>query len=223
MNFLAKCTNQALNMRDGGNQWSGYSSYLSFFRHVAKLDLAVYEAFQHYEQAAHLGPRFMAPDFWIVSELPEHVMRDPENRPHAEKGPAIKWRDGWALYYWHGVKVPAAWIEHPEALDAQTALNWPNVEQRRAAAEIIGWGRVLSALSARVIDTDQDPQIGELLEADLPDAPKQKFLRVKCGTGRNFCLPVAPHLKTALAANAWTFSFEEASEIEQFRSYQVRT
>jgi hypothetical protein len=102
-------------------------------------------------------------------------------------------------------------------------LSWPNIEQRRAAAEILGWAKILDALKAKSIDKDSDPQIGELFVADLPDSPGQKFLRVRCGTGRDFCLPVAPHLMTALAANAWTFGFEKAGEIESYRNYEVRT
>jgi hypothetical protein len=44
-----------------------------------------------------------------------------------------------------------------------------------------------------------------LVEVNLPDAGRERFLRVRCGTGRNFAIPVPPTLKTALAANAWTY------------------
>jgi hypothetical protein len=101
-------------------------------------------------------------------------------------------------------------------------MTHPQIEQRRAAAEIIGWSRVLNAMSARVINRDGDPQIGTLLEVDLPDAPKSRFLRVRCGTGRDFCLPVPREIDTALAANAWTYGVE-ADRMNLFRNYEVRT
>lgn len=210
--FLVGCSANWNRFWDGGNHWSGWASYLSFFRHVAKLDLD-YSEWAHYEAAAEIGPRFMHKHFWIVSEYPDFIRRDDAGRPHAERGPFCRWRDGRELFYWHGVQVPREWIEHPEQLDAKTALTWANIEQRRAAAEIIGWARVLEAVGARVVDEDSDPQIGTLLEADLPDSPKERFLKVRCGTGRTFCLPVPREwegrkIETALAANAWSFDVD---------------
>jgi hypothetical protein len=192
-------------------------AFLSFFRHVAGLDLPEYYKWQHYEAAAiHGGPRFMHRKFWIVSDFPTSIRRDAEHRPHCETGPSLAWRDGWTAYYWRGVAVPGDWVLRRESLDPATALTWPNVEQRRAAAEIVGWARVLESLSPRVIDTDPDPEIGTLMHVDLPDAPGSAFLRVRCGTKREFCLPVPAELTTALAANAWTYSLDanELTELE---------
>ena len=87
----------------------------------------------------------------------------------------------------------------------QIALTHTNVEQRRAACEILGWKRILNELDVTVVDTDPDPQIGELLEVTLPDIGKEKFIKVLCGTGRTFILPVPPTMRTALEANAWTY------------------
>jgi len=52
----------AVNMWQGGNQWSAADSYIAFFRHVAKLPLD-YSRWSHWETASmHSGPRIMAPD-----------------------------------------------------------------------------------------------------------------------------------------------------------------
>jgi len=83
------------------------------------------------------------------------------------------------------------------------------MEQRRAACEIIGWKRILEELDAKVIDEDGDPEIGILLEADIPDSGTERFLKVRCGTGREFVLPVPRHVNTALEANAWTWDMED--------------
>ena len=187
--FLVRCTNNWNALYNGGNHWSGSAAYLSFFRHIAKLDLD-YTKWQHYETLAEFGPRFLHKNFWIISEYPEFIHKDAANRPHAEKGPYCRWRDGVELYYHHGVQVPKEWILSPQSISAETALRWPNTEQRRAAVEIVGWKTVLKQVDARTIDADTDPMIGNLLEVDLPDSPNSRFLSVTCGTGRQFCIPV---------------------------------
>lgn len=156
-----------------------------------------------------------------VSERPCTLRRDAEGRLHSETGAAVEYPDGWKIHAWHGTHIPAHWIENRSMLEIQTALTWSNIEQRRAAAEIIGWDRVLEQVHARILDTDPDPQIGVLLEAHLPDAPLSRFLRVLCSTGRQFCLPVPPTVRTALEANCWTYQWEGSPE--DFRRYHVRT
>jgi hypothetical protein len=139
---------------------------------------------------------------------------------HSQTGPAIAYADGFAVYCWRGQQVPAEWIETPpDQLDPTIPLTWQHADQRTAAAEIIGWGRVLAQLPHRVIDTDADPQIGELVEVDLPDAPGERFLRARCGTGRDVCIPVGRDFETALDANAATYNLPAAL----VRAYGVRT
>ena len=143
-----------------------------------------------------------------VSERHHVLSRDDRGRLHSIAGPAVAYPDGWAIYAVRGVRVPAEWIEQKDKLDPATALTWPNVEQRNAAAEIIGWARILEQLKPSTIDTDRDPEIGTLLRVDLPDAPNSRFLRVRCGTGREFVLPVPAEMETARQANAWTYGLK---------------
>jgi hypothetical protein len=75
-------------------------------------------------------------------------------------------------------------------------------------------------LDATVVDTDGDPQIGTLVEVELPDLPKKaRFLRVQCGTGREFAVGIPPDINTALAAQAWM----QGVELKDFRKPEVRT
>jgi hypothetical protein len=115
--------------------------------------------------------------------------------------------------------VPRKWITAPDKIDVTAALNWQNIEQRRAAAEIIGWKRILETLPHRILDADKDPYIGTLMEVDLPDSPGEKFLRVRCGTGRDFVLPVDPKSKTALEANARTYRLKPG----EYKKLEART
>lgn len=147
----------------------------------------------------------------IACERPSKIAIDPglQVRLHNLNGPAVEFRDGWGAYAVRGVSVPREWVTARETLSPEIALTHPNIEQRRIAAELIGWARILEQLKTEVVDENPNPQIGTLLRVDLPDAPGALFLRVQCGTGRTFCLPVARGLETALAANAWTYGVPE--------------
>ena len=88
-------------------------------------------------------------------------------------------------------------------MPAHEALRVDNIEQRRAACEIVGWNQILKELNARSIDKHDNPFVGELLEVEVPDIGREKFLRVKCGTDREFALPVPPDMNTAEQSQRW--------------------
>lgn len=136
---------------------------------------------------------------------------------HCPDGPAAAYRDGFAVYAWNGTVIPRAWIMEKDTVDPTLALTWENIEQRRALCEILGWSKVLSMVKTTVIDADPDPEIGTLLDAELPTG-KARFLRVHCPTGRDFVLGVPMEMKTALQANAWTYD----EDPEEYRKNEVR-
>lgn len=155
-------------------------------------------------------------DIICVEQPSLHII---DNRLHREDGPAVEWPAGESYCFWRGTQIPNEWITNRASLDAKTALTWSNIEQRRAACEIIGWHRVLVDLNAKTIDKHHNPQIGELVEVTLPDAGKERFLRVQCGTMREFALPVPPTVKTAIEAQAWTWGIDA----NEFKTPEVRT
>jgi hypothetical protein len=144
----------------------------------------------------------------ICSRGLRRVLVDAEGRLHGEVGPALQLYEGHALFAWHGTPVPAEWIERRDALDPSLALTLQDARQRLAVAGITGWTKVLDRLEARVIQADLDPQIGTLLECDLPFEGRSRFLRVRCGTGRELALPVPRTMSTAREANAWTYGLQ---------------
>lgn len=203
----------------GGNMWAQYDCYLTACRDVLGLRLPVHEAYRWWEMAAIEGGfRFTHSEFCLVSDFPEVIRQDEEHRPHCADGPSHRWRDGWELFHWHGVPVPRTWIVGPKPT-AREVLAETNAERRRAGMEIIGWDAALREIGARTIDVDADPQIGALVEVDLPDAPRSRFIRVRCATGRDFALPVPQEMRTALEANAWTYGIAP----HELRAMQVRT
>jgi hypothetical protein len=139
---------------------------------------------------------------------PNETHKDyPEGRYHSITGPAISYSDGFKIYCVHGMLVDPDWFEKPGALTPTIAFKEPNIEQRKAAFDILGWDRVLNELNAQIIDEDPDPYIGTLLQVQHPaiGSGKERFLKVLCGTGRTFIIPVAPTIETALQANAASY------------------
>jgi hypothetical protein len=186
---------------NGGNLWAGWCSYYDAMGKLGVKACVRLEPTRALSRSCGWWWSFR--DFAILTDRPRVLRRDDRGRLHSETSPALLYRDGWALHVWHGIRVPRDWIEDRANLDPATALTWPNIEQRRAAAEIVGWAKVLDALPHRVIDRDEDPEIGTLLEVDLPDAPGEQFLRVRCPTGRDFALCVSgENFSTALEAQA---------------------
>ena len=142
----------------------------------------------------------------FVSEAADFIKKDNAGRLHCETGPALLYPDGFRIHSWHGVQFPEAWIgKKPETW---AALRLRNAEQRRAACEMIGWDNVLKQMKAETINKDIDPEIGELVSLKGFSDIEEKFLRVRCGTGRDFVLPVPPEMRTAGQANAWTWVLE---------------
>lgn len=195
-------------MYQGGNMWASGEAHICAARDVLGLDLPEYKAYAAWERCARAGGfRMMHEKFCMVSDFPELIKVDDRSLPHCENGPSHRWRDGWELYYWHGTQVPKEWIMGKP--DVSEALHHENVEMRRVAAEIVGWHVVLKELNAKTIDKHDNPLVGEVVEVDIPEVGRERFLRVQCGTRREFALPIPPTVKTAKEAQAWLHHEDE--------------
>jgi hypothetical protein len=199
----SKGKSDILNEMCFGSMDISWISFYKYFIEVVGLDLEKIGGL--HDLTYHTGWYNAYEDVVVFQHRPEYIKMDDTNRLHCENGPAIRYRDGYSLYSWHGTRIPSEWIENKASLTPEIALTWSNIEQRRCAAEILGWDNVIRQLNHIVIDEDGDPEIGTLLEVDIPEIGREKFLRVKCGTGRMFCIPVPPDMKTAIEAQAWTW------------------
>lgn len=209
--FALECLANTWRMHDGGNQWSGDVAYITFQRYVLKNTKDVdYSKWHWYEQAATAGPRYMHAQFCVVCDRPELLTFDEQDRPHAEDGPFVRWRDGGALYSWHGVSVPGWVLCRPEQLTARKIHAEENMEVRRAMLERMGWERYLEESKAEVIQRDD---FGTLLE--LPALPGEdeplRLVRVTNatpepdGSYKDYLLRVAPTASSAheAVAQSW--------------------
>ncbi|MBX9697887.1 MAG: DUF4175 domain-containing protein [Acetobacteraceae bacterium] len=92
-------------------------------------------------------------DFCILTDRPEIIARDDRNRLHAEDGPALRYRDGTALYAVHGVRMPAWIVEHPERITIETIGGERNQEVRRILIARYKLGEDVSGAAAYLRDS----------------------------------------------------------------------
>ena len=154
--FGLECALAAWRMWQGGNQWSAWDSYLTFFRHVAKLpiDYSKYDAWE--TLALHSGPRIVHPEFCMISDRPTVLTVDSQHRPHSEDGPFCRWSDGFALYSWHGTRIPAWIIERPAGITAEKIDAESNVEVRRVMISRYGPARYIQDSGAELVHSLPD-------------------------------------------------------------------
>lgn len=196
---------------------AGWLSFYDYFREVVGIkDCDKLEGL--FDLAKNVGWMNVYEDLVVFQEKPIAIHFDDQKRLHSEVGPSVEYADGFGIYSWHGVAIPKEWITKRAELTPKMALGWTNIEQRRAACEIVTWARILRELDAKVIESDADPMIGTLVEVNIPEIGKEKFLKVLCGTGREFAIPVPPNMKTALEANAWTYDLKPEEYMPEVRT-----
>ena len=210
-------------MWQGGNQWSGWSAFLSFFRHIVKLPLDYRSGWQHWEAACvHGGPRLVHHEFCIVSDRPERLLVDEQNQPHCDNGPFCRWRDGSALYAIHGVKLPAWIVDRPDQITVETIRAEANTEIRRIMRERYGEGRYLANTGATVIDTDlssthtRRTRAPQIMRALLQDSEGRRLLVGTDGsTSRTYHMEVPAEIATCRAAHEFLGGIDERKLIAQ--------
>ena len=173
--LMLSCARSAWRLYNGGNMWSWWPAFISFFRHVARLDLPEYEQWKHYEAAAiHGGFRWVHPDFCIVSDRPIVLRIDESSRPHCADGPSHLWSDGFRIYHWHGMRLPEShcWIiTDPSRITAESIQAEPNAELRRVMLERTGFRPVLDRATVVAEDADGNGHRRRLLAATISGEP----------------------------------------------------
>ncbi len=169
-------------------------------------------------------------DTVILTDRPDTLHRDPQGRLHCETGPALRYRDGWAIHAIHGVRVPADLIEH--GWDVARILEEGNAEVRRAAIELTGWEHFISDSGLTLVASAPDPgnPPHELELYDLPDRLRDMYddqARILLctngsvepdGTRRRYGLPVPAHHNDPVAAAADLYGWP----VEAYRQLEVR-
>jgi hypothetical protein len=144
---------------------------------------------------------------WLA-ERPSILQVDSRSRLHSAKGPALHYPDGWSLYAWKGIEVPAWVIERPDKITIRAIDRESDRQVRRCMIELMTSERfVLDGGAARV--AEDKTGILWRREWGLFDA----WAAVEVingtpepdGTRKHYFLQVPPGVHTPLEAVAWTY------------------
>jgi hypothetical protein len=150
--------------------------------------------------------------------VPRPRMRlDEAGRLHDWDGrPAVEWEEGRSLWFWRGVQMTESVGRDPEAVTLDRIAGWANAERRRVAIERIGLERVMSGFGGKIVHQDDFGRLWQT-ERHVDGEPYVAVEVVNAtaepdGSYRRYFLRVPPDTRTARAAVAWTFGFDEAPE-----------
>jgi len=149
----------------------------------------------------------------MVSDFPERLKVDERNRPHCDNGSSHRWRDGWELYFIHGVRVTEQIVMHPETLTVGQIDSEKNAEVRRIMINRYGANRYMQEGGATMIHQDKRGKLWKKERAgdtDLVMVEVRNSTPEPDGSVKDYWLRVPPDVKTASAAVAWTFNMEPA-------------
>ncbi|MBW5482420.1 DUF6745 domain-containing protein [Streptomyces bambusae] len=148
----------------------------------------------------------------VVCERPVELHRDEAGRLDRGDGPALAFPDGFALYAWRGMPVPAEFPAELAALTPERILAEDNAELRRVMLEHYGYERYLRESGAEPMHRDE---AGVLWRLPLPDDEDVVMVEVvnstpePDGTSRTYWLRVPPDTRTPRQGVAWTFGLGE--------------
>jgi hypothetical protein len=157
-------------------------------------------------------------DVCLFSDRPELYAFDEEDRPHGLTGPAIRYRDGFALYAAHGVRVREQIIMRPDTITVAEVDAETNAEARRVMIDRMTPERFLRESGAQPIHADET---GELYRRELVgDEPLQLVRVVNAtpepdGSKKIYWLRVPPDVTTAREAVAWTFGLQAGEYVPE--------
>ncbi|WP_326810244.1 hypothetical protein OIE62_34870 [Streptomyces scopuliridis] len=164
------------------------------------------------EVARHAGWWWPYERAVVICERPVALYRDEAGRLDRGDGPALAYPDGFALYAWRGMPVPAEFLAGLPTLTPERIRTEANAELRRVMLEYYGYDRYLNESGARPVHRDETGVLWRIaLEGDEDVAMVEVVNSTPepDGTHRTYWLRVPPTVSTAKAGVAWTFGVEE--------------
>ena len=207
--------------------WDRY--WLAFYEFARRIGMklapkltAHFDAYQEYSDTC--GIAFLYPHVAFVSDRPERMSFDPGRRLHADDGPALKFRDGYSVYAWKGMRVDPSLIEGRRDITTKQIQDERNAEKRRVLMEVYahvhGPGRIIADMNARLISED----VSHGRPRKLYEIGDSRFLHVingslePDGSRREFLLGAEPNATTPHEAVAASYGRPAAKYREAVRS-----
>lgn len=163
------------------------------------------------EVAAHAGWWWPYEKVTVVCERPVELHRDEAGRLDRGDGPALAYPDGFALYAWRGMPVPADFLAELTTLDPTRIRTEENAELRRVMLEFYGYDRYLAESGAEPIGKDETGILWRIALDDDEDVVMVEVVNSTPepdGTSRTYWLRVPPNTRTAKEGVAWTFGLD---------------
>jgi len=170
------------------------------------------------------------PDFVMFCAPPANIDRDDSGRLHSEHRAAVGFRDGWGVYAWHGLRVPADIIEHPETITLAQIKSCTNQELRRVMIERYGQSRYLLDSGAELVSQDE---CGALYRSEIEGDEPLVMVRVLNSTPepdgsltRDEAMQAFPGVKVASGdlrgGEVEMVGIDQLPEDSRFKSYFLR-
>lgn len=163
------------------------------------------------EVAAHAGWWWPYEKATVVCERPVELHRDEAGRLDRGDGPALAYPDGFSLYAWRGMPVPADFLAELTTLDPTRIRTEENAELRRVMLEFYGYDRYLAESGAEPIGKDETGILWRIALDDDEDVVMVEVVNSTPepdGTSRTYWLRVPPNTRTAKEGVAWTFGLD---------------
>ncbi|MEV0041553.1 DUF6745 domain-containing protein, partial [Streptomyces sp. NPDC050804] len=171
------------------------------------------------EVALHAGWWWPYERAVVICERPSELHRDEAGRLDRGDGPALAYPDGFALYAWRGMPVPAAFLGELASLTPDRIRDEANAELRRVMLEHYGYDRYLNESGAEPVHRDESGVLWRISLRQDEDVAMVEVVNSTPepdGTHRTYWLRVPPTTRTAKQGVAWTFGLE-AAEYEPIR------
>ena len=167
--------------------------------------------------AQSAGMWWLSPEVVVLCERPREIHHDRQGRPHRLDGPAVVYPDGWGVYMWHGMRVPARLIEG-DGWSMARIVRCRNSEIRRCAVErhaaVAGWDALISRAGwhqvGRTVPDPGNPgqELSLYRVPDIYDMPVNLLLMTngtteRDGTRRQYAETVPDDVNDPVAAAAW--------------------
>ncbi|MFF5920526.1 DUF6745 domain-containing protein [Streptomyces flavochromogenes] len=158
--------------------------------------------------AEHAGWWWPYENVAVICERPVELHRDEAGRLDRGDGPALAFADGFAVYAWRGMTVPADFLAGLAGLTPERIGQEENAELRRVMLEYYGYDRYLTASGARHEHRDETGVLWRIELADDEDVVMVEVVNSTPepdGSHRTYWLRVPPTTRTAREGVAWTF------------------
>ena len=100
----------------------------------------------------------------FVSERPELLLLDDRGKLHCDTGPAIRYPDGWSLFFQHGAQVAEKLIKDKSSVTVKQILQQEDFATRDAMIAMMGHETFFKKVGGKLLKEDQ---WGRIWQADL--------------------------------------------------------